>query len=254
MTEPTRLSKMRRTMEKDGLEGVLCSIETYLNPEIFGDEELVRQIGKHLVDGKLVLIRKALREAFAERLFTCLDQFSDWGIYEKYEEHFHYHHHNLYDARLYPPDLMWCSEVFRSDLTKKFMQRLSQRDCGGEAQFSASWYLPGDHSLPHSDLTAWNGEHRQVAFIWHLTKNWRPTWGGDLFWCPKNRYIPPSFNTLLLFNVGKDSLHFVTQVSPFAQAKRLAINGWWTGKASHDDHTTHDPKTLDDGERLVEAI
>ena len=92
--------------------------------------------------------------------------------------------------------------------------------------FSASWYQSGDHSLPHTDKTSnAAGENRQVAFVWHLAKEWRPEWGGALFWCPRSAYVPPQFNSLILFNVGDDSAHFVTTVSPDAQGKRLAING-----------------------------
>jgi Rps23 Pro-64 3,4-dihydroxylase Tpa1-like proline 4-hydroxylase len=36
---------------------------------------------------------------------------------------------------------------------------------------------------------------------------------------------------LWLFNVGPESTHFVTHVSPYAHGKRLTINGWWTGPA-----------------------
>jgi hypothetical protein len=60
--------------------------------------------------------------------------------------------------------------------------------------------------------------NRQVAFVWYLAKDWRSEWGGALFWCPKALYLPPVFNTLVLFNVGPDTSHFVTQVSPYAQA------------------------------------
>jgi Rps23 Pro-64 3,4-dihydroxylase Tpa1-like proline 4-hydroxylase len=90
-----------------------------------------------------------------------------------------------------------------------------------------------NHSLPHNDAMASGPDaFRQVAFVWHLAKNWRSEWGGTLFWCPRALYLPPVFNTLLLFIVGRDTSHFVTQVSPYAQGKRLAINGWWTGPAS----------------------
>lgn len=243
-----------QTQNTHSLEDVLCSIETYLNPEIFDNEERVQQVAKHLVEGKLVVIRKALKETFAERLFTCLDQFSGWGVYESYEEGFHYHHHNIYDAKVFPTDLRWCEQIFQSEATKKFMQRLSQRDCGGKTQFSASWYLPGDYSLPHNDLVTRDNERRQVAFIWHLTKNWQRDWGGDLFWCPRILYVPPSFNTLLLFNVGKNSTHFVTQVSPYAQSKRLAINGWWTGMMNDGALATHDRHRLSSEAPLIEAI
>jgi Rps23 Pro-64 3,4-dihydroxylase Tpa1-like proline 4-hydroxylase len=93
-------------------------------------------------------------------------------------------------------------------------------------------YLPGDHALPHSDEGASaENNNRQVAFVWHLAKDWRSEWGGALFWCPKACYLRPVFNTLLLFNVGPETTHSVTPVSPYAQGKRLAINGWWgTGR------------------------
>jgi Rps23 Pro-64 3,4-dihydroxylase Tpa1-like proline 4-hydroxylase len=72
-------------------------------------------------------------------------------------------------------------------------------------------------------------ECRQVAFIWHLTRDWRPGWGGELYWIPSDRYLAPGFNTLFLFTVGPDTRHFVTAVAPQATGKRLAVNGWWTG-------------------------
>ena len=69
-----------------------------------------------------------------------------------------------------------------------------------------------------------------MAFVWHLTKDWDPKWGGDLYWCRAHHFVTPSFNTLALFTVGPDSAHFVTHVAPGARSKRLAINGWWTGR------------------------
>ena len=130
----------------------------------------------------------------------------------------------------FPEDLRWCRQVFDSPSTRQFAERISGRACPGNLAFSASWYLPGDHSLPHTDAIAHAAEHnRQVAFVWHLSRDWRTEWGGALFWCPKSVYLAPEFNTLVLFNVGPDTHHFVTTVSPYAQAKRLTINGWWTG-------------------------
>jgi len=118
----------------------------------------------------------------------------------------------------------------------QFAERISGRACPGNLAFSASWYLPGDHSLPHTDAIAHAAEHnRQVAFVWHLSRDWRSEWGGALFWCPTSLYLAPEFNTLVLFNVGPDTHHFVTTVSPYAQGKRLTINGWWTGPGATGD-------------------
>ena len=79
-------------------------------------------------------------------------------------------------------------------------------------------------------------------------------WGGALYWCPRGVYLPPVFNTLVLFNVGPDTEHFVTQVSPFAQGKRLAINGWWTGPASTGKRVVRAPDQIDTGGVPIESI
>jgi hypothetical protein len=242
-------------MEPESVKGILSSIETYLNPNIFTHQETLQAINENLGNGKLVVIRNALKDAFAQRMFTCLDQHTEWKGYEQYQKHFHYHHHNLYEPRLFPPDLGLCREIFQSDSTKTFIQGLSQRDCQGRTLFSASWFLPGDYSFPHRDLVAaGDNEYRQVSFVWHLTKNWQSNWGGELFWCPRNRYLSPSFNTLVLFTIGRDSWHFVTPVSPYAQSKRLAINGWWTGKSNDVEPADNDRDKISDEESLIEFI
>jgi hypothetical protein len=241
-------------MEKELLQRTANSIDFFLNPKISGNVELEREIRDHLINGDLVVINDALQARFAERMFACLDRFSDWRVYEGYEEHFHYHHHNIYDHKLFPPDLLWCGEIFGSDATKGLIRRLSERDCDGETIFSSSLYLPGDHSLPHNDFLDHTDEQRQVAFVWNLTKDWQSIWGGEFFWCRKSRYVSPSFNTLLLFRVQPSSMHFVTPVSPYAQGKRLAISGWWTGKVGpeHEGNIANDPKNEE--KRLVEII
>ena len=83
---------------------------------------------------------------------------------------------------------------------------------------------------------------RNVAFVWHLAKNWEPKWGGSFYWCSSLANLPASFNTLVLFNVNPRSVHLVTEVSPYAAGKRLAINGWW--KASSPESTGKDRKDL----------
>ena len=243
-----------REAKNQRLAGLLTSLEFVLNPRVLANEAGKRQISDHLTNGGLVLIRDALQETVAMRMFACLDQFSDWKVYEDYQTNFHYHHHNIYEASLYPPDLNWCSGIFGSELTKSLIQALSRRDCTGETVFSASWYMPGDYSLPHDDLPGDEGAYRQVAFIWHLSKDWQPHWGGDLFWCRKNRYITPSFNSLILFNVSHENCHHVTQVSPHAAAKRLAISGWWTNKSENRAASRAEPEAGTGEPELLELI
>ena len=226
------------------------SIETYLRPPV---RAALAAVAPRLAAGELVAIRDAFESDFAERMFRSLDSCANWRVYENYEGQFHYHHHNLYDPEEYPADLAWCSEVFDSSQTKAWVTRLSGRSCVGPTEVSASWYLPGDHSLPHNDVVATDGAqaNRQVAFVWHLSKHWQPEWGGALFWCPKACYLPPVFNTLWLFNVSPESTHFVTHVSPYAQGKRLAINGWWTGPAATGEPVWKGPDRIGTGSTEV---
>ncbi len=217
-------------MKTELLKSTFHSIEPFLNPGIFGDREIAGQISENLVSGRLIVIREAFHETLAERISASLEAFEDWQLHEGYEHYFHYHHHNLSDPSAFPPDLRLCYEIFGSDSTKNFVRQLSHKDCEGETAFSASRYMPGDYSLPHTDSVGEKDQYRQVALCLAPDETLEKRLGGDFFWCAKGRYIPPSFNTLLLFTVGHDSLHFVTHVSPHAKSKRLAVNGWWTGK------------------------
>ncbi|KAH8093026.1 hypothetical protein JL720_5200 [Aureococcus anophagefferens] len=79
----------------------------------------------------------------------------------------------------------------------------------------------------HAELAA---DTRTVAYVWHLSKGWRPEWGGALYWAGADHAVathPASFNTLVLFCVTTTSAHFVTTVSPHHEGKRLTFNGWW---------------------------
>jgi thioredoxin 1 len=220
----------------------LLSIETHLRPSV---RAALAEVGPRLAAGGLVAIRDAFDPDFAERMHRSLDTCTAWRLHEGYEEHFHYHHHNVYELGEFPVDLAWCSKIFDSSPTKQWVSRLSGRSCLGPAEVSASWYVPGDHSLPHNDVAARDASsNRQVAFVWHLAKDWRSEWGGALFWCSKGCYLPPVFNTLWLFNVVPESNHFVTHVSPYARGKRLAINGWWTGVAATDKPVWQGPERI----------
>jgi hypothetical protein len=91
------------------LDAVLC-IEAYLRPSLRGPGSAMEQAGAP--------IREAFEPAFAERMHHSLDACTTWQVFEKYEEHVHYHHHNLYQENGYPPDLAWCDKVFSSAATK----------------------------------------------------------------------------------------------------------------------------------------
>ena len=224
------------------------SLETYLRPSLRGPGSALKDAIPRMAAGELIVIRNAFEPDFAERMYRGLDSCTAWRPYEGYDEDFSYHHHNLYHPEEYPTDLAWCSKIFGSSGTKEWVKRLSGRSCPGAAQFSASWYLPGDYSLPHNDIAESDEKlNRQVAYVWHLAKDWRSEWGGAFYWVPTASYLPPAFNTLYLFNVGPDSTHCVTQVSPYARGKRLVINGWWTGMTQTGDPAWKGPDRIGTG-------
>lgn len=93
-----------------------------------------------------------------------------------------------------------------------------------EAQ--ATRYRHGDLLTLHSDRDSHS--RRLSAWVFNLTREWRPEWGGLLLFHEGSRVVDgfnPVFNSLSLFKVPMD--HSVTQVTDFAPRDRLAISGWY---------------------------
>ena len=82
------------------LTDAVNSIEGYLNPDVFNRQDIRETICEHLTAGRLVMVKEALNESFAERMYKCLDEAENWQAHEDYRNQFHYHHHNLYDEIL----------------------------------------------------------------------------------------------------------------------------------------------------------
>lgn len=207
-----------------------ASILTYLNPAILGDEKRVQEMSKAIQRGDLVIIEDAFDPQLAEYLWEDLQRDDlQWELMQgAHDDGFHFHHHNIpEDGNGFTERMTEVYGMFNHSDSKAFMSNFTGRDCNGSSILGgSSYYKPGDHSLPHSD---YDGQ-RTVAFVWHLTKDWTPEWGGALYFCPAHAYQPfvhASFNTLHLFSVTPNSTHFVTVVSPEAQGKRLAFNGWY---------------------------
>jgi len=164
-----------------------------------------------------------------------------YTLHEDYlDDGFHYSHHNVYNRAHFTEFMNATLDMFDSETSKAFMSELTGRDCDGDTIATASHYVPGDHSLPHTDHLG----QRTVAFVWHLSADWRPEWGGALYWCSEHNehaYVHASYNTLTLFSVSEDSAHFVTTVSRHAEEKRLAFNGWY-----HSAWVPHPDDPLED--------
>uniref|UniRef100_A0A7S2LS65 Prolyl 3,4-dihydroxylase TPA1/OFD1 N-terminal domain-containing protein n=1 Tax=Skeletonema marinoi TaxID=267567 RepID=A0A7S2LS65_9STRA len=205
------------------------SITSFLNPNLFQDPETIHNIKQQLRAGKPVMIHNAFQPEYAEAMYQDLS--SAEGAFELHEyaheqDDFSCYHYNIYDLQKYTPLMNATLELFNSTATKEFASELSGRRCGGQTWPAASWYKPGSHSLPHSDWA----DQRTVAYVWHLTKGWKHGWGGHLYWMSETSFpfVPPSFNTLVLFSVNTRTQHMVTSVNHLAgDVKRLTINGWW---------------------------
>lgn len=96
----------------------------------------------------------------------------------------------------------------------------------------ATRYRSGQFLREHDDHHREEG--RRYAYVINLSLAWKADWGGLLHFTDDEGNVIdtfiPRFNSLSLFKVP--ALHFVEQVTPWAQEQRLAITGWWHAK--HD--------------------
>ena len=88
-----------------------------------------------------------------------------------------------------------------------------------------SIYEQGDFLGVHTD------KGHSVAFVFNLSPNWKPEYGGMLNVLTKGvrwEAIFPEFGSLILFDVsGNGRPHFVSEITRFAPGPRIAISGWY---------------------------
>lgn len=89
-----------------------------------------------------------------------------------------------------------------------------------------SKYEAGDFLYTHTDKG--NG---RIAFVYHLSKNWFPGYGGLFMrmnnWVDVDSTVVPKFNQLTIFDVANEGTpHIVTQVIPNLTNARIAYSGW----------------------------
>lgn len=92
-------------------------------------------------------------------------------------------------------------------------------------------YGPGHYNGPHTD-----GVNGRIAFVFHLSKDWKPEMGGlfmrmDWDWKTVNKVICPPFNTLSIFDTkwqGQDGApHLVSEIAQGVTNKRISYTGWY---------------------------
>lgn len=201
------------------------SLQQFLGDRMFGSPTLTDKLRRAMRQGRAIVVPDALPADLAERVHHELDLSNRWTVAEGGHDFFHYRTSGIEQIEAHGGAFAECGRLFCSSATRRFIGELSGQDCTGDAYAAAAWYRPGEYALPHDDSGV--DMSRSVAYIWYLTKDWRPEWGGALFWCPTGQYISPKFNVLVMFNVKSSNMHFVCPVAPTATAKRLTINGFW---------------------------
>jgi hypothetical protein len=201
-----------------------------LRRDVLESADLRAQLRRALLAGRPCVIRDAFAADYAERVYAALDSIKDWEPVERFRQPFSsFCSHSLVDRALFPAALNECEAMFAHAETRAAAAELSGLQCHGESIFNATLYLPADYLSPHNDV----GGGRSVSFIWQLSKDWLPQWGGHLFWCSPPTNIAPTFNTLILYRVAAESYHAVLPVTPHARGKRFTISGWWTDPDEH---------------------
>lgn len=89
-------------------------------------------------------------------------------------------------------------------------------------------YGPGHYNGPHTD-----GTNGRIAFVFHMSRNWRPEYGGifmrtDWDMLTVNKAISPSYNTLTMFDTSDGGApHLVSEVVKGCDNKRISYTGWY---------------------------
>ena len=94
-----------------------------------------------------------------------------------------------------------------------------------------SCYTSGDFNGPHTD-----GDNGRLAFVYHLSKNWKVENGGLFFrmdddFHTVNKVVVPPFNSLTIFDTKghgtSGTPHLVSEVAQGCTNKRIGFTGWY---------------------------
>lgn len=120
--------------------------------------------------------------------------------------------------------------------TPKFMQLLEFITGHENLQWDpaltfVSNYSKGHYNGPHTD-----GINGRIAFVYHMSRNWKPIDGGlfmrmDWDYKTVNKVVVPPYNTLTIFDtsggVSGGSPHLVSEVAQSCDNKRISFTGWY---------------------------
>ncbi len=118
-------------------------------------------------------------------------------------------------------------EFFNHPKLIAFVRDITGHEPIAYADMQATRFSKGHFLTEHDDNVF--GKNRLAAYVLNLTPEWKNDWGGALTF-PDNKNLRseslyPKFNALNIFSVPQK--HFVSFVTPFADAHRYSITGWF---------------------------
>ena len=118
---------------------------------------------------------------------------------------------------------MWQSKLFIGAL--EYITGYDTLEWYPDSTFTSK-YEEGDFLGAHTDEN-----HGKIAFVYQLTKDWIPQYGGLFLrmpdWRNVDKTVVPQFNELTLFEVSGNGIpHMVTQVSNGVKKMRMGYSGW----------------------------
>lgn len=118
---------------------------------------------------------------------------------------------------------LFAARLCATEMLDRF-RHITQCSALNFADAQATAYSAGHFLNQHDDAV--EGKGRVAAYVYGLTREWAPDWGGHLIFPEGERIsgLMPQFNTLRLFAVPRP--HSVTFVPPFVSYSRYSITGW----------------------------
>jgi hypothetical protein len=124
------------------------------------------------------------------------------------------------------PVLAAIAEMMKSPEVVGFLEEVTGVSQPHFVDGQVTAYGQGDFLTGHDDDV--KNSRRKAAFVYGLTPQWRPEWGGLLLFHEPGEIeisgMVPQFNTLDLFSVPR--FHSVSQVTRAAPRRRYCVTGW----------------------------
>ncbi|KAH8062866.1 hypothetical protein JL720_13238 [Aureococcus anophagefferens] len=135
--------------------------------------------------GDVVVLKDAFRDEFAQAVHAELAADTvDWALSEACRRGYHHRHHTR-TTRAWSARLRRALGVFADERTRAFIGELAgaarARDEARQAGTRRATAAP--HRLVGQ---------RTVAYVWHLSKGWRPEWGSALYWAAPTTLVAAS--------------------------------------------------------------